>query len=117
MKLLRSISVLCLLAVGAFANSSDSVKVTLPHAIQVAGNHLAPGDYVIRTLNTGNDTAVLSFESAQGTVAILAMRIPAPPNTGADKTELVFQREGDTLNLDKIWIQNQSYGYAFPAAR
>jgi hypothetical protein len=117
MKLLRSISVLCLLALGAFANSGDSVKVTLPHAIQVSGNQLAPGDYIIRTLNTGNDTAVLAFESAQGTVAILAMRIPAPPHTGADKTELVLQRDGDTLTLDKIWIQNQSYGYAFPAAR
>jgi hypothetical protein len=118
MKLLRSIPVLCLLALGAFANSSEIIKVTLPHAIQVAGNHLAPGGYVIRSLDTNVGEAVLVFESDKGVkVAVAAMRIPEPLNAPADKTELVLRREGDTLTLQKIWIQDEDYGYEFLPAR
>jgi hypothetical protein len=118
MKLLRSIPVLCLLALGAFANSSETIKVTLPQAIQVGGNHLAPGDYVIRSLDTTGGEPILVFESDKGvSFAVAAMRIPEPLNEPVDKTELVLQREGGTLTLQKIWIQDENYGYEFLPAR
>lgn len=118
MKLLRSIPVLCLLALGAFANSSETIKVTLPHAIQVAGNQLAPGNYVIRSLDTTGGEPILLFQSDKGvSVAVAAMRIPEPLNAPVDKTELVLHRDGDNFILQKIWIQDEDYGYEFLPAR
>lgn len=119
MKLLRSISALCLMAVFAFASSGDRLRVTLPHAILVGGHHLAPGDYAVRTLDTGTDTSVLVFESVQGDihVAVIASRVPANSLEPPTKTELVLQRDGDSYRLEKIRIADKPYSFEFPPVR
>jgi hypothetical protein len=119
MKLLRSISALCLMALFAFAGSDDRLRVTLPHAIVVGGNHLAAGDYAIRTLDTGADSSVLVFESLQSHVhvAVITSRVPNAVFEPPAKTELVLERDGDTYRLEEIRIADKPYRFEFLPAR
>ena len=55
-----------LFASAAAAQSSDMVKVRLPHSARVGSSYLPPGDYTISAIDTGTDAPVLLINSSGG---------------------------------------------------
>jgi hypothetical protein len=104
-----------LVAAGAMLAASP-VSVTLPQAVMVGSTTLPSGNYTISTLDEmgdGNDVFVI--RSANGTaVTLQAQRIDSD---GANKSELVLSKDGDTWHLGKLFIQGADSGFEFLNAK
>jgi hypothetical protein len=99
----------------AAAQVINLVKFTLPFNAVIAGNSLAAGAYTVKLLDAGSGNSVLMFTSAAGSIEVLAS--PITSNATSARTELIVDEQGSQRGIRKIWLQGQSVGYEFPAAR
>jgi hypothetical protein len=101
-----------LIAGAAFAASGASVTVTLPEAVSVGNATLASGVYTITESSLGDGSSVILFRSESGqTTSALAMRSADP--AADQKSEVILQKEGGTLHLDKLFVKGESVGFQF----
>jgi hypothetical protein len=106
---------LCLLlgvgAVGASAQieSDVTVKANIPQAFVVNDTTLPAGKYTIRVVE---DTAldVLEIRSEDGRTTVLFNTDSAEPKQMPNKTELVFDKVGDTYFLSQIFVEGDDTG-------
>ncbi len=113
MKIATFIGLGVCLAISAFAQLGDMVKVTLPRATMVGSVTLPAGDYTIRDINDeGGSTTVLQIRSDKGlSVTAEVMLISEPDNKPAGRTEVVLRRQENQYQMDKIWFEGRDEGY------
>jgi len=106
---------LCLLlgvgAVNASAQieSDVTVKANIPQTFVVNDTTLPAGKYTIRVVE---DTAldVLEIRSEDGRTAVLFNTDSAEPKQMPNKSELVFDKVGDTYFLSQIFVEGDDTG-------
>lgn len=92
---------------------SDALKVQFNQPIRVGQTGLPAGNYTIRLAQLGNDPPILSVESDHGNkILVPAMRCSTPNNDEASANEVVLERQGNELQLTKMWLAGRSYGYS-----
>jgi hypothetical protein len=98
-----------LLAGSLFAG--QTINVTLPHAVTVGSTTLPSGQYTLTTMemSDGNEYFVVRGQNAPA-LTLQAQKIDADE---ADRTRVVFTRDGDTWHFDKLYIEGDSSAYEF----
>ncbi len=95
----------------AKAEQRDLVTVHLDFAAQAGDKTLAAGDYQISEVETTSGIVSLIFRANHFTAVVAAARIENPNDTTSSKTELIFDRTGNNLNLNKINLEGRTYRY------
>ncbi len=93
----------------------DMVTVTLPYTVAVGDKTLAPGDYIIKQMESADDSPVLMIYNDHGMkFQTMAMTVKTlDPNTPQD-TSVTLHHIGDNYYIDKVWIEGKNYGYQIP---
>lgn len=92
----------------------DKVIVDLPYRVTVQNTTLEPGHYVIRQLQSADNSRVLQIFSNDGMkLETSVMTIPTLDNNTPESTKVVLHHYGSDYYFDKIWIQGKNYGYEF----
>jgi hypothetical protein len=113
---------LCLsLGVGAIAASaqieSDTpIEANIPHAFVVRDTTLPAGKY---TVKVADDISLnlLEIRSADGHTAVFFETEDMQPRQMPGKTELVFNKVGDTYFLSEVFMQGDPTGNRLPKSR
>lgn len=101
-----------LMAGAMLAGSIDRVTVNLPHAVTVGATTLPSGEYTLSTVDMSDGNEYFVMRSGNGAaVALAAQKIDATEAGG--KTQVTFQRDGDSWHLDKLFVAGNSNGYQF----
>jgi len=106
---------LCLVTVGAtltadaqIRSTETTIKANIPYSFVVNNTTLPAGTYTIRVLDPyGSDLTVLEIRSANRKTAIVFETDPIAVPRLAPRTELVFDRIGDTYFLSKIFLEGK----------
>jgi hypothetical protein len=94
------------------------LTVTLPHAAVVGGVTLPAGKYSVLDIQDHGNLSVFEFISDSGhSASVLVDQIATPDNQAAQKTELVIINEGNSYQVDKIWLSGVEHGYQLHMAR
>lgn len=113
---------LCLsLGLGAVAahaqiESDVTVEANIPHAFVVRDTTLPAGKYTIRVADPA-DLRVLEIRSADGHTAVLFDTEGAQPRQMPGKSELVFDKVGDTYFLSQVFVEGDETGNRLPKSR
>jgi hypothetical protein len=101
----------------AAAQMVDTVRVTLPYAATLGNVTLPAGDYTIRNVEDNGNSAVLRIYSNKGvSVSALVMQVDAPNHRTPQHTSVVLRHEGDSYQVDRIFLEGQDIGYEFLSA-
>src|SRR5882757_6336390 len=88
------------------------LTVTLPHAAVVGGVTLPAGKYSVLDVQDHGTISVFEFVSDSGhNASVLVDQIAVPGDQPAQKTEVVLINEGDSFQVDKIWLSGVEHGY------
>jgi hypothetical protein len=99
-------------AVPAAAAVFPVLTVTLPHAAVVGGVSLPAGKYSVLDVQDHGTVSVFEFVSDSGhNASVLVDQIAVPGNQPAQKTEVVIINDGDSFQVDKIWLSGVEHGY------
>jgi hypothetical protein len=102
------------MAVVAQGPVKDTLMVTFPNQVIVAGKPLPPGEYTVRQLESTASPRILEFASEDGTqVQATASTIPMEENVPRDATGVILEQRGNNYYVSKIWVAGQRYGYQF----
>jgi hypothetical protein len=113
---------LCLMmglgAVAAHAQieTDATVEANIPQAFIVKDTTLPAGKYTIKVLDE-TDPSVLEIRSANGHIAVLFDTEGTQPRNMPGKTELVFDKIGDTYFLSRIFVKGDDSGNQLPKSR
>jgi hypothetical protein len=97
---------LAALALPAVAQHSDLSRVNVPFNFVAENQRLQAGDYSIQLMQNGR----LLIRSADGKVATTVLSLPAPLQTTATASEVVFNRYGGEYFLSEVRLQGQNTG-------
>ena len=91
--------------------ASNSVTVTLPHAVTVGSTTLPSGQYTMSPIEMvdGNEYFVVRGGKTPA-VTLQAQRID-PSNDST--THVVLSRDGDNWRFGKLFVEGESAGYEF----
>jgi hypothetical protein len=102
------------MAVVAQGPVKDTLVVTFPNPVIVAGKPLPPGEYTVRQLETTTSPRILEFSTDDGTkVQATASAIPMETTAPKEATGVILEQRGNNYYLSKIWVEGQRYGYQF----
>ena len=90
--------------------SDATIKATIPHSFVVNNTTLPAGTYVITVPDTASDLNVLEMRSATGKTAVLFDTEPVNVTRTARRTELVFDKIGDTYFLSRVFLTGDEGG-------
>ena len=95
----------------AFAQMSNRIRLTLPHATVVGTVTLPPGECTIESLRSDNTSTVLLIRSVHGQTAT-ALAAPHSHAGRRHPTEsaVVLRQTGDTFEIERVWF-NASQGF------
>lgn len=98
-------------AVAAHAQigSDVTVEANIPHPFVVEKTTLPAGKYTIRVADPA-DLKVLEIRSADGHTAVLFDTEGAQPGQLPGKSELVFDKVGDTYFLSQVFVAGDETG-------
>jgi hypothetical protein len=109
-------SVLFCTALLAQGPVTDRLTVEFKDPVLVGDATLPAGQYTVRQLDTASNPRVFEFVAADGTrTEATASAAPILDNFARHPTSVVLTRKGNNLQLSRIWIEGQSYGYEFTA--
>lgn len=111
---LLGVALLAFLSVGAAAQMTDKVEVTLPFAVHVNDQVLQPGTYTFQEMRSRTDTDILFVRGPnnmqlEATVTVLDAR----DQGGAAQTELVLRKVDGKYYATELWLQGRVNGYEF----
>jgi hypothetical protein len=93
---------------------SDTIKVTFPNPVIVAGERVPAGEYTIRQVDSASNPRLLEFASEDGTRhELVASAMPAADQLVRRDTSVILEQRGDDYYLRQIWIEGKDYGYEF----
>lgn len=100
-----------ILMAGALASAAtvNIASVTLPNAVSVGSATLPGGHYTIAS--EGDGTFLIQSDNGQKSAMLMGRRIES--GEAARRTEVVLSGEGDSLHLNKLFIEGQTEGYEF----
>ena len=112
---------LCLMGFGVVAahaqiETDATVEANIPQAFIVKDTTLPAGKYTIKVLDE-LEPSVLEIRSANGRTAVLFDTEATQPRNMPGKTELVFDKIGDTYFLSRIFVEGDDSGNQLPKSR
>jgi len=112
MKLLLSVVVLVVLAVGLTAGSAQRIEVQIPFAFYLNKTLMPAGTYFV-TSGIVPGAVWLDTTDFRASAAVLAHRVTRDANL--ESGQLVFHRYGDQRYLAQIWYRGREQGFeTFP---
>ncbi|HXQ35661.1 MAG TPA: hypothetical protein VN843_16720 [Anaerolineales bacterium] len=103
---------LCLVAglgatlTNAQIRSDATIRANIPYSFVVNNTTLPAGTYVITVLDSyASDLSVLEIRTANGKTAVFFETDPVTVPGSAPRTELVFDKIGDTYFLSKVFLK------------
>ena len=104
---------LCLVAglgatlTNAQIRSDATIRANIPYSFVVNNTTLPAGTYMVTVLDAyASDLSVLEIRSANGKTAVLFETEPVTVPGLAPRTELVFDKVGDTYFLSKVFLKD-----------
>jgi hypothetical protein len=104
---------LCLVAglgatlTNAQIRSDVTIRANIPYSFVVNNTTLPAGTYMVTVLDAyASDLSVLEIRSANGKTAVLFETEPITVPGLAPRTELVFDKVGDTYFLSKVFLKD-----------
>jgi hypothetical protein len=101
-----AIAALTVLAMPLFAQHSELMKINVPFNFVAENQWMEGGQYTIQPLLNGR----LLIRSADGKVATTILSLPAPLQSTAADSQVVFHRYGGDYFLAELWMQGQNAG-------
>ena len=95
------------------AGNTALVTVTLPHAVTVGAATLPSGQYTISSVDMASGDDILVIRSEKGNVVATLQAQKTYLNNRAEKSQVVLSRDGDTWNLDKLFVEGDGISYQF----
>jgi hypothetical protein len=90
--------------------SDATVKANIPHSFVVNNTTLPPGSYTIKVADDYSNLNVLEIRSADGKMNVLVDTEPVNLPRVMSRSELVFERIGDTYFLSQIFLRGDESG-------
>jgi hypothetical protein len=90
------------------AQTETGVDFTAPFPFYAGNTQLPAGSYKVR--ETEMDSKILEIQSSDGKRAAFIDIIPTETVTPHPRTDVTFDKVGETQHLDQIWIQGEQYG-------
>ena len=90
--------------------SDATVKANIPHSFVVNNTTLPPGSYTIRVADDYSNLNVLEIRSANGKTNVLFDTEPVNVPRVMSRSELVFDRIGDTYFLSRVFMRGDESG-------
>jgi len=90
--------------------SDATIKATIPYSFVVNNTTLPAGAYVITVPDTASDLNVLEIRSATRKMAVLFDTEPVNITRTVRRTELVFDKIGDTYFLSRVFLTGDEGG-------
>ena len=111
-KIIQTISFIALAFVfgGITANAQQATKIDakVPFDFIIGDRYLSAGEYVIRVASTTGGAVHLEVRSAEGSILYTALAA-TNGDSGRDRSELVFERNGGQVVLTKILTLDAGY--------
>jgi hypothetical protein len=113
--LVSGLAILCLLAgsgvvtTSAQIDSDRTIEATIPYAFVVGNDTLPAGQYTIR-LSDDTNLNLFVVRSTNGRTAAFFQTRDVQANEPPRRTELVFDKIGDTYFLSQIWLTGSKLG-------
>jgi hypothetical protein len=90
--------------------SDAAVKANIPHSFVVNNTTLPPGSYTIKVADDYSNLNVLEIRSANGKTNVLFDTEPVNLPRVMSRSELVFDRVGDTYFLSRVFMRGDESG-------
>lgn len=97
-------------AANAQVESDVTIEANIPHAFVVEKTTLPAGKYTIKVADPNGDLSVMEIRSANGHTAVVFETEGAQPRQAPNKTELVFDKVGDTYFLSEVLVSGDDTG-------
>lgn len=104
------------MAASAQIDSDATIEANIPYAFVVKDTQLPAGKYTIRVADQ-TDPNVMEIRSADRHTAVFFETENMQANRMADKTELVFDKIGNTYFLSQVLLKGDSAGNQLPMSR
>jgi hypothetical protein len=103
---LLALAALTMLAMPVFAQHSELMRINVPFNFIAENQRMEAGQYTIQPLLNGR----LLIRSADGKIATTVLSLPAPMQSTATGSQVVFHRYGGDYFLAALWMQGQNTG-------
>lgn len=90
--------------------SDGTVKANIPHSFVVNNTTLPPGSYTIKVADDYSNLNVLEIRSADGKTNVLFDTEPVNLPRVMSRSELVFDKIGDTYFLSRVFMRGDESG-------
>ncbi len=98
-------------AANAQVESDVTIEANIPHSFVVEKTTLPAGKYIIKAADpNAADPSVMEIRSANGHTAVVFETEGAKPREMPKKTELVFDKVGDTYFLSEVLVSGDDTG-------
>jgi hypothetical protein len=104
-------------AANAQVESDVTIEANIPHAFVVEKTTLPAGKYIIRSAGEFADPSIMEIRSVSGHAAVIFATEGAQPGRTPNKTELVFDKIGDTYFLSEVLVSGDDTGARLPKSR
>ena len=104
-------------AANAQVESDLTIEVNVPHAFVVEKTTLPAGKYTITSAEPNTDLNTMEIRSANGHTAVFFETESVQPEQTPAKTELVFDKVGDTYFLSEVLVAGDATGGKLPKSR
>ena len=104
-------------AANAQVESDVTIETNIPHAFVVEKTTLPAGKYTIRAADEFGDPSIMEIRSANGRTAVFFETEGVQPRQAPNKTELVFDKVGDTYFLSEVLVSGDTTGARLPKSR
>ena len=104
-------------AAQAQVESDVTIEANIPHAFVVEKTTLPAGKYMIKVADPNGDLSVMEIRSANGHTAVAFETEGAQPRQAPNKTELVFDKVGDTYFLSEVLVSGDDTGARLKKSR
>lgn len=97
-------------------DSDATIESNIPYAFVVKDTQLPAGKYTIKVADE-TDPSVMEIRSADGHTAVFFETENTLANRPVGKTELVFDKIGDSYFLSQVFLKGDSSGNQLPVSR
>jgi hypothetical protein len=99
-----------LMAGAMLAGSIHPVTLTLPYAVTVGSTTLPSGQYTLSSIDLSDGNEYFMVRSGNGAVFTLPV-VRIDSNEAEGKTQVKFQKEGNSWHFDKIFVADNGYQF------
>jgi hypothetical protein len=106
------------MAVAAQAQTSGRTQLTanIPFQFSVGKKTLAPGEYILRSVNEDSSNVVLKIQSRDGKVSVM-LQMSTVEGKVQESAKLIFHRYGNQYFFAEAWLDGEKSGLEAPRSR